>query len=75
MQGALEKIGLKTKKIVNFGFGFLITNFNKSSVRLDFLILYMVAKFLDNPKSITMLLFKILNFKFFYLKLCIKMCF
>ena len=67
MQEALEKIGLKTKKIVNFGFGFLNANFNKFTIGLDFLILYMVAKFLDNLKSITMLLFKILNFKFFYL--------
>ena len=67
MQEALEKIGLKTKKIVNSCFGFLNANFNKFTIGLDFLILYMVAKFLDNLKSITMLLFKILNFKFFYL--------
>lgn len=67
MQEALEKIGLKTKKIVNSGFGFLNANFNKFTIGLDFLIPYMVAKFQDNLKSITMLLFKFLNFKFFYL--------
>ena len=51
----------------------LYANFNKSTLGLDFLlILYMLAKFQDNLRLITMSWIKCLNFKFWCLKLCIK---
>ena len=52
---------------------FLGVNFNKSTIILDSLIMsYMLAKFQDNLSSITTSAIKFLNFKFLYIKLCIK---
>ena len=47
-------------------------NFDESTVGLDFLLLYMLAKLQDDLRSIAILLIKCLNFNFLYLKLCIK---
>ena len=48
-------------------------NFNKSTVGLNFfLIIDVLAKFQNNLRLITISLIKHKNYKFLYLRLCIK---
>ena len=50
----------------------LDSNFNKSTIGLNSIsILYMLAKFQDDQKSITMSSIICLNLKFLHLKLCV----
>ena len=59
--------------VTSLSISLLDANFNKSTNGLDsLLILYMLAKFHNDPKLITMSLNICLNHEFFNLKLCIK---
>ena len=53
--------------VTSFNIFLLDTNFNKSTIGLNFLfVFFMFVKFQDDLRWITMLLIKYLNFKFFF---------
>ena len=66
-------LGITLSYVTSLNISLLNVNFNKSTVGLNsILILFMLAKFQDNLRSIIMSLIMCLNLKFLHLKLCIK---
>jgi len=60
-------LGVILSYIISFNISLLDTNFNKSTVGLNSIfILYMLAKFQDNLRSITISLIICLNLKFLH---------